>query len=99
MNYGGAEGVGLGVYSLRRLTEYYRFQTGNAPSAENRPFAVSPHQVAHYQTTSSLYAVISNSSKALLVDYGAASGCASATPSAQPRPPTASASSSIPSTD
>ncbi len=104
INYGGAEGVDLGVYSLRRLaeqapsllcpshgepmtdapaaiettagrlTDYYRFQTGNFPSAENKPFAVSPHLVAHYQTTSSFYAIISDGGKALFVDYGAASG-------------------------
>ncbi|MBI4873434.1 MAG: MBL fold metallo-hydrolase [Acidobacteria bacterium] len=104
VNYGGAEGVDLGIYSLRRLaernparlcpshgepmseaaaaidatagrlTDYYRFQTGNAPSAENRPLAVSPHLVAHYQTTSSFYAVISDSGKALFIDYGSASG-------------------------
>jgi len=57
-----------------RLTDYYRFQTGNAPSAENKPFAVSPHFVAHYQTTSSFYAIISDSGKGLFIDYGAASG-------------------------
>ncbi|HPT28103.1 MAG TPA: MBL fold metallo-hydrolase, partial [Bryobacteraceae bacterium] len=60
--------------TARRLTDYYRFQTGNAPSAENKPFAVLPHLVAHYQTTSSFYAIISDSGKALFVDYGAASG-------------------------
>jgi glyoxylase-like metal-dependent hydrolase (beta-lactamase superfamily II) len=104
VNYGGAEGVDLGIYSLgrlgeqkpallcpshgepmpdpagaiaataSRLTDYYRFQTGNAPMAENKPYAVSPHFVAHYQTTSSFYAVISDSGKALFVDYGSASG-------------------------
>ncbi len=104
INYGGAEGVDLGIYSLgrlaeqkpamlcpshgepiadpapaieataARLTDYYRFQTGNAPSAQNKPFAVSPHLVAHYQTTSSFYAIISDSGKALFIDYGSASG-------------------------
>ncbi|MEK7753694.1 MAG: MBL fold metallo-hydrolase, partial [Acidobacteriota bacterium] len=104
VNYGGAEGVDLGIYSLdrlaerkpallcpshgepmtdpapaieatsRRLTDYYRFQTGNPPSAQNKPFAVSPHLVAHYQTTSSFYAIISDSGKALFIDYGSASG-------------------------
>jgi glyoxylase-like metal-dependent hydrolase (beta-lactamase superfamily II) len=104
VNYGGSEGIDLGIFSLcrlreqkpemicpshgepipdpagaieetvKRLTDYYRFQTGGAPSAENKPYAVSPHLVAHYQTTSSFYTIVSNSGKALFVDYGAASG-------------------------
>ncbi|MDP2996306.1 MAG: MBL fold metallo-hydrolase [Bryobacterales bacterium] len=104
VNYGGAEGVDLGIYSLdrlaeqkpallcpshgepmtdpapaiqatsSRLTDYYRFQNNNPPSAQNKPFAVSPHLVAHYQTTSSFYAIISDSGKALFIDYGSASG-------------------------
>jgi glyoxylase-like metal-dependent hydrolase (beta-lactamase superfamily II) len=104
VNYGGAEGVDLGIYSLarlreqkpellcpshggpihdpdsaigetvRRLSEYYRFQTGNEPSEANRAYAVSPHLIAHYQTTSSFYAIVSNSGKAMVIDYGSASG-------------------------
>jgi glyoxylase-like metal-dependent hydrolase (beta-lactamase superfamily II) len=103
VEYGGTEGVDLGIYSLarlreqkpellcpshgepladpdagidrtiRRLTDYYRFQAGE-PSEFNKPFAVSPHLVAHYQTTSSFYAIISDSGKALFIDYGSASG-------------------------
>ncbi len=104
VNYGGSEGIDLGIYSLarlreqkpallcpshgepvsdpdsaisetiRRLTEYYRFQTGADPVEENRPYAVSPHFIAHYQTTSSFYAIVSNSGKAMFIDYGSASG-------------------------
>ncbi|MCE5306314.1 MAG: MBL fold metallo-hydrolase [Acidobacteriales bacterium] len=104
VNYGGSEGIDLGIFSLcrlreqkpemlcpshgevipdpdlamaetvKRLTDYYRFQTGNAPSAENKPYAVSPHLVAHYQTTSSFYTIVSDSGKALFIDYGSASG-------------------------
>jgi glyoxylase-like metal-dependent hydrolase (beta-lactamase superfamily II) len=103
INYGGAEGVDLGIYSLsrlreqkpellcpshgqplpdpeagmgetiRKLTEYCRFQAGE-PSEFNRPYAVSPHLVAHYQTTSSFYAIVSDSGKAMFIDYGSASG-------------------------
>jgi len=103
VNYGGSEGIDLGIYSLSRLRElkpalvcpshgqpipnpevaitqtadsltaYYKFQTGNASSEANRPYAVSPHLVAHYQTTSSFYAIMSDSGKALFIDYGAAS--------------------------
>ena len=36
--------------------------------------AVSRHLVAHHLTTSSFYAIISDSGKALFIDYGAASG-------------------------
>ena len=104
VNYGGAEGVDLGIYSLcrlreqkpemlcpshgeplrdpdsgmgetvQRLTDYYRFQTGNSPVESFRPYAVSRHLVAHYLTTSSFYAIISDSGKAMFIDYGSASG-------------------------
>ncbi len=103
VNYGGAEGIDLGIYSLarlreqkpgllcpshgqplkdpdvglaetvRKLTEYYRFQSGE-PSEFNRPYAISPHLVAHHLTTSSFYAILSNSGKAMFIDYGSASG-------------------------
>lgn len=104
INYGGSEGIDLGIYSLARLrelkpqmicpshgdplpdpdaaigqtvsklTDYYRFQTGNAPAEEGMPAAVSRHLVAHHMTTSSFYAIISDSGKALFIDYGSASG-------------------------
>ena len=104
VNYGGAEGVDLGAFSLARLreqkpslvcpshgaplddpdkgigatidrlTEYYRFQTGNSPSVQSRGYAVSPHLVAHHLTTSSFYAILSRSGKAMFIDYGSASG-------------------------
>jgi glyoxylase-like metal-dependent hydrolase (beta-lactamase superfamily II) len=104
VNYGGSEGIDLGIYSLarlreqkadllcpshgaplqdpdpaisetiRRLTAYYQFQTGSDPSEANRPYAVSPHLICHYQTTSSFYAIVSNSGKAMFIDYGSASG-------------------------
>jgi glyoxylase-like metal-dependent hydrolase (beta-lactamase superfamily II) len=35
---------------------------------------VSPHLVCHYTTTSSFYAIISNTGKAMFIDYGSASG-------------------------
>ncbi len=103
VNYGGAEGIDLGAYSLARLreakpalvcpshgepmpdpdaaiattidklTEYYRFQTGDDPSVGFRGYAVSPHLVAHHLTTSSFYAILSKSGKGMFVDYGSAS--------------------------
>ena len=104
IQYGGSEGIDLGIYSLARLreqkpellcpshgepmpapaeaitttigrlTDYYRFQTGGAPVEEQRPYAVSPHLVCHYLTMSSFYALLSNSGKAMFIDYGSASG-------------------------
>jgi glyoxylase-like metal-dependent hydrolase (beta-lactamase superfamily II) len=104
VNYGGAEGVDLGIFSLARLkeqrpsllcpshgdplpdpdaavqltidglTEYYRFQTGNTPVVASRGYAVSPHLIAHHLTTSSFYAILSQSGKAMFIDYGSASG-------------------------
>ena len=104
VNYGGAEGIDLGAYSLARLreqrpallcpshgsqmsdpdlaieqtidrlVEYYKFQTGNNPSLSFRGYAVSPHLIAHNLTTSSFYAILSSSGKAMFIDYGSASG-------------------------
>jgi glyoxylase-like metal-dependent hydrolase (beta-lactamase superfamily II) len=104
INYGGAEGIDLGIYSLerlrerkpamlcpshgepmadpdaamretvKRLTDYYRFQTGNDPVEANQPYPISRHLVGHHLTNSSFYALISDSGKAMFIDYGAASG-------------------------
>ncbi|MFB3828422.1 MAG: MBL fold metallo-hydrolase [Bryobacteraceae bacterium] len=104
VNYGGSEGIDLGIYSLARLaeqkpemlcpshgevmrdaaaaipqtitrlTDYYRFQTGNEPSDSFRGVAVSPHLIAHHLTTSSFYCIVSDSGKAMFIDYGSASG-------------------------
>ncbi|MBI1788097.1 MAG: MBL fold metallo-hydrolase [Acidobacteria bacterium] len=103
VNYGGFEGVDLGIYALaqleeqkpeilcpshgeplkdpgdairetkRKLIDFYRFENGT-PNVENRPYAVSPHLVASYQTTSSFYSIVSDSGKAMFIDYGSASG-------------------------
>ncbi len=60
--------------TVSRLTEYYRFQTGNNPSLTFRGYAVSPHLIAHHLTTASFYAILSRSGKAMFIDYGGASG-------------------------
>jgi len=66
------QGIGL---TIDKLTEYYRFQTGGGQLTEhNLPYAVTPHLIAHHQTTSSFYAIVSNSGKAMFIDYGSASG-------------------------
>lgn len=60
---------------IRKLKGWYSaYDPGNTLTVENRPYAVTPHLVASYQTTSSSYALISDSGKALFVDYGSASG-------------------------
>jgi glyoxylase-like metal-dependent hydrolase (beta-lactamase superfamily II) len=53
---------------------YDSYSPGSTLTVENKPFAVTPHLVCAHQTTSSFYALISDSGKALFVDYGAASG-------------------------
>jgi len=50
------------------------YAPGTALTVENKPYAVTPHLLASHQTTSSFYALISDSGKALFVDYGSASG-------------------------
>jgi glyoxylase-like metal-dependent hydrolase (beta-lactamase superfamily II) len=104
VNYGGSEGIDLGIYSLTklgeqkpellcpshgepmrdpddairqtiaRLRDYYAFQTGVRPTIDYRPFAVSRHLVCAHETNSTFYAIISDSGKALFLDYGSASG-------------------------
>jgi glyoxylase-like metal-dependent hydrolase (beta-lactamase superfamily II) len=102
VNYGGEEGIDLGIYAMaqlreqkpamlcpshgeimrdadsalaetaRRLRDYYRIQF-NTLSVDNRPYAVRPHLIASYQSESSFYAIVSDSGKALFIDYGSAS--------------------------
>ncbi|MBZ5561177.1 MAG: MBL fold metallo-hydrolase [Acidobacteriia bacterium] len=50
------------------------YDPGMALTIANQPFAVTPHLIASSATTSSFYALISDSGKALFVDYGSASG-------------------------
>jgi glyoxylase-like metal-dependent hydrolase (beta-lactamase superfamily II) len=58
--------------TIRRLSEYHHFW-GGQPSIEHKPLAVSPHLVAHYLTNASFYTIVSDSGKAMFVDYGSAS--------------------------
>jgi glyoxylase-like metal-dependent hydrolase (beta-lactamase superfamily II) len=53
---------------------YAAYSPESTLTVENKPYAVTPHLIASYQTTSSSYALISDSGKALFVDYGSASG-------------------------
>jgi len=59
---------------IGRMREWVRaYDPGACLTMDNQPFAVTPHLIASYQTTSCFYAVVSDSGKALFVDYGSAS--------------------------
>ncbi|HWR50180.1 MAG TPA: MBL fold metallo-hydrolase [Bryobacteraceae bacterium] len=58
--------------TVRRLAAYQRFQ-GGEPVIAHKPLPVSPHLVAHHLPVASFYAIVSDSGKAMFVDYGAAS--------------------------
>jgi len=53
---------------------YEAYSPGASLTVENKPFAVTPHLICAHQTTSTFYALISDSGKALFLDYGSASG-------------------------
>jgi glyoxylase-like metal-dependent hydrolase (beta-lactamase superfamily II) len=53
---------------------YAAYAPESTLTVENKPYAVTPHLIASYQTTSSSYALISDNGKALFVDYGSGSG-------------------------
>jgi glyoxylase-like metal-dependent hydrolase (beta-lactamase superfamily II) len=50
------------------------YSPGTPLTIENKPYAVTPHLICAHQTTATFYALISDSGKALFVDYGSASG-------------------------
>jgi glyoxylase-like metal-dependent hydrolase (beta-lactamase superfamily II) len=56
-----------------KLSGWFEYWREGSLTVRNQPFAVSPHLVASNQTTSSFYAVISDSGKGLFLDYGSAS--------------------------
>jgi glyoxylase-like metal-dependent hydrolase (beta-lactamase superfamily II) len=58
---------------IEKLKGWYTAYGGGSLTVDAKPYAVSPHLVASDQTTSSFYALISDSGKALFVDYGSAS--------------------------
>lgn len=53
---------------------YQSYAPESTLTVDNRPFAVTPHLICAHQTTSTSYTLISDSGKALVVDYGSASG-------------------------
>jgi glyoxylase-like metal-dependent hydrolase (beta-lactamase superfamily II) len=56
---------------IRKLRGWFTaFSPDLALMVENKPYAVTPHLIASDQTNSNSYALISESGKALFVDYG-----------------------------
>ena len=56
-----------------KLKEWHQYWYKHPPTSELEPFAVSPHLAANSESTSTFYAIISDSGKALFLDYGSAS--------------------------
>ncbi len=57
----------------RKLTDWHHYWYKHPPTSELEPVAISPHLIANTEATSTFYAIISDSGKALFIDYGAAS--------------------------
>jgi len=56
--------------AIAKLTSWFSYWKSWGGSLGNKPRQLTPHVVAHYQTMSSFYAIISDSGKALFLDYG-----------------------------
>jgi len=56
------------------LSDYYRLVASANPTAENEPVAISPHLVGTDKTAGNFYVIISDSGKAMFIDYGFPSG-------------------------
>ncbi len=57
----------------QKLREWHAYWYTHPPTSDLEPIAVTPHLIANTETTSSFYAIVSNSGKALFIDYGSAS--------------------------
>ena len=55
---------------VQKLTNWYEYWKSWGGSVRNKARQLTPHVVAHYQTMCSFYAVISDSGKGMLIDYG-----------------------------
>jgi glyoxylase-like metal-dependent hydrolase (beta-lactamase superfamily II) len=56
-----------------RLHDWWHFWHVSPLTSQQESLVVTPHVIAHPQATSTFYAVISDSGKALFIDYGSAS--------------------------
>jgi glyoxylase-like metal-dependent hydrolase (beta-lactamase superfamily II) len=60
---------------IGKLKDWYEaYSPEQSLTAENKPFAVTPHLTCAHQTCSTSYALISDTGKAMVIDYGTASG-------------------------
>lgn len=57
----------------RKLTDWHHYWYQHPPTSDLEPVAISPHLIASTESTSSFYVIMSDSGKALFVDYGGAS--------------------------
>lgn len=57
----------------QKLRDWHHYWYAHPPTSDLEPYAVTPHVVANTETTSSFYAIVSDSGKTLFVDYGSAS--------------------------
>jgi glyoxylase-like metal-dependent hydrolase (beta-lactamase superfamily II) len=69
------ENPGQGIAELvQKLRDWFvLYSPDDLLTVDSRPFAVSPHLACAYKDTSTVYALISDSGKALFLDYGSAS--------------------------
>ena len=57
--------------SINKLGDWFKFwHPGGGFTLDNKPRELTPHVIAHFQTMSCFYAIISDSGKALFIDYG-----------------------------
>lgn len=60
---------------MGKLKSWYEaYSPGQSLTFENKPFAVTPHLICADQTCATSYTLISDSGKAMIIDYGTASG-------------------------
>ncbi len=57
----------------QKLRDWHHYWYAHPPTSDYEPYAVTPHLIANTDTTSSFYAIVSDSGKTLFVDYGSAS--------------------------
>ncbi len=55
---------------IEKLRDWWNFWKTWGFTLDNQPRQLTPHVIANYQTMSSFYAIISESGKALFLDYG-----------------------------
>jgi glyoxylase-like metal-dependent hydrolase (beta-lactamase superfamily II) len=62
-------------HTAAKLVDYLRFMGGD-PIVENQPYALTPHLIVSHQSCSTFYAIVSDTGRAMLIDYGSPSSMA-----------------------